>query len=275
MDLSVTLRDYPDPLVLIPRSASPTATWVSEGLLFIVGQPVEPESCRIVDVDLGHGSLPKIRVMRTVNPVKTYLQTQSTIITDGCIQVSWGAAIEPCLADMIRMIDSFTKESVDPSPPVGWWDKIRLMMHGQNVLTVSGGCELRVHALGSFSPYYNPEQSCGTHGIDICLNNGIKMELGGDPDQGKDVVIECGQLFFSIPSTGANSARTDTKSAGVFARLTGGVCLMIGVTYASQMAVGPRSASQWKRHCDVSLRSPDFCSNDMVLYFNIITKNVE
>ena len=264
-DLEVNLRDYPTPLVVVPRGVD-KKTWMSEGLLIIVGRKMELESTRTVSLDLSPLPLPPITVARTVNPVKTYLQTNTVISTPGSIRVTWGAAIEPCLADMIRIIDTFTQQTVDPSPPVGWWDKLRLMLHGQNTVKVTGGGELRVRILGSFSPYFDSRRSCGTQGIDVCLNQGTKIVVGGDPTSGRDVVMDCGQLLFQIPS-GNTSNNAKQKDGGVFVRLRGGVSLAVGIKFVVQSSSDRRRRQIWKRHCDVSLKSPEFCSGDEVCFY--------
>ena len=166
---------------------------------------------------------------------------------------------------MIRIIDTFAKENVDPSPPVGWWDKLRLMFHGQNTIKVSGGGELRVRVLGSFNPYAYTKMSASASSVDICANQGIHIELGGDPDENRDIVIECGQLTFEL-SAGA-SEMVDNRNE--LARLNGGVRLAVGMKFNASKLQKRRGHQNWRRHCDISLRSPEFCTNDesVFLYF--------
>jgi hypothetical protein len=90
---------------------------------------------------------------------------------------------------MIRIIDTFVKPSIDPSPPVGWWDKMRLIVHGHNTITITGGGNLRVRVLGSNNPYFDARHHEGSEGLDICFSKGVRLDLGGSEEIGEDVTI--------------------------------------------------------------------------------------
>ena len=250
-DLKAILRNYPFPLVSIPSSESVEHTWETKGLLILVGQQFDPDSMRDVELDLGPLAAPSLVVSRSMNPVKIYLNSKSIFRSSGILRVTYGASIEPCLSDMIRIIDTFSKDTIDTSPPVGWWDKLRIMIHGLNQIKVKGG-EIRVRVLGSFDPYFDPRKSSGNQGIDICADKGVNIELGGDPAEGKDVVIECGQLRLSLPSFKNES---QTLGDSDFIRLRGGVRLAIGIRYEI-IPVGVRHVIKWIRHSEVSLKNP-------------------
>lgn len=251
-DLEAKLRNYPFPLVSIPPTQSEMHhTWETKGLLVIVGQQFDPNSMREEILDLAPLSVPSLTVTRSMNPVKIYLNSESLVRSSGILKVTYGPSIEPCLSDVIRIIGTFTKDTIDTSPPIGWWDKLRIMNHGLNQIKLKGG-ELRVRVLGSFDPYFDPRKSSGTQGIDICADKGVSIDLGGDLGAGKDVVIECGQLRFSLPSF---KNKTKTNGDNIFVRLRGGVRLAIGIRYdIDPLKIG--SIIKWVRHSEVSLKNP-------------------
>ena len=255
-DLIITLRDYPHPLVSVPKGPD-AKTWTIEGLLIIVNNLMKPESVRAVDLDLKPLPLPPIRVYRAVDPVKIYLNSKSMIQTAGSIRVTYGAAMEPCLSDMIRMLDTFTKETVDPSPPIGWWDKLRLMLHGQNSLKLVGEGEIRLRVLGSFSPYFDSKKYTGTEGLEIVLNQGVHVHLGGDPFEGKDAVIESGQVTIGIPHSTSIAERDKSQ---IITRFKGGVTIVVGISFMTDPEKIPnRKTRTIKRHSDVNLVNPELC----------------
>ncbi|KAJ3103149.1 hypothetical protein HDU97_010357 [Phlyctochytrium planicorne] len=263
----VTLRDHHLPLVHIPKSS--TKSWKTEGLIVIA----EPSSLR---ESKRRGILPLaplpptpagetfITVTRQVNPVKVYTQTKTTLTTSSAITVNWGAAVEPCIGDMIRIIDSFTKPTIDPSPPIGWWDKLRLIVHGTNSINVTGGGCIRLRILGSNNPYFDARSCHGIEGLEIAVSKGIQVEVGGQPaGSNEDIVIECGQLVFSLPLSkierekpmGSRRIAVDEDVIGTF---NGGVRVSLGFMFK---CLDPETGEEIlapKTHAQVSLKHPDY-----------------
>ncbi len=249
-DLDVKLRNYPVPLVSIPSTDSKEHhTWETKGLVILVGQKSESDSMREEKLDLAPLNLPPLIVTRSLDAVKIYLNSDSLVRSSGVVRISYGPSLEPCLSDMIRIIGTFTKDTIDTSPPIGWWDKLRIMLHGFNRIKLHGG-EFNFRVLGSFNPYFDPIKSSGTQGIDICANKGVNIELGGDP--GKDVIIECGQLRLSLPCFKNESTNGDN----IFTRLQGGVRLAIGIRY-DIVPLKQGRLVEWIRHSEVTLKNPN------------------
>ena len=68
--------------------------------------------------------------------------------------MAYGACWEPAMAQYNLSVDLINKPSVDPSRPVAWWDKIRLLLHGRLTMSVQQMSWL-YHA--SFDPYNTTE----------------------------------------------------------------------------------------------------------------------
>lgn len=50
--------------------------------------------------------------------------------------IVWGPCWDPAWTLIGQSVDLLTKPTVDPSPPLAWWDKSRLLMHGRWVMDI-------------------------------------------------------------------------------------------------------------------------------------------
>lgn len=48
----------------------------------------------------------------------------------------WGPCWDPAWTLIGQSVDLLTKPTVDPSPPLAWWDKSRLLLHGRWVMDI-------------------------------------------------------------------------------------------------------------------------------------------
>ncbi|KAJ3089994.1 hypothetical protein HK102_004954 [Quaeritorhiza haematococci] len=292
--VEMRLRDFPHPFILVPNprdGSSTVPTWRTEGLLIIAEQIAHSESKRKVVLPL-HEWLPTVVrqplvVTRTVNPVKIYTRTTTTISTSSSVCFTWGASYDPAITDMARVLDSFTKPNVDPSPPIGWWDKVRIIMHGRNEFNVTGGGGIKFRLLGSMNPYFDPRKHFGTEGLELVAARGIRLEFGSggrseQSGENEDFLLECGELCMNIPSTVYHQFHhpdaNRTVQDDVIAKLKGGVKLTIGFKFM----VADRDANEddefdfefvdevtpTRTHNDIVLRSPEYAANEYSLAYD-------
>lgn len=50
--------------------------------------------------------------------------------------IVWGPCWDPAWTLIGQSVDLLTKPTVDPSPPLTWWDKSRLLLHGRWVMDI-------------------------------------------------------------------------------------------------------------------------------------------
>ncbi|CAG5051041.1 unnamed protein product [Parnassius apollo] len=140
----IRLRDFPQPLL----SMSELRLW---GTLLAAEEQPPPRAVRTVIIDQG-APWGKFELERSMMPLKWYY--------DLCCEMSeysyaFGPCWEPVIAHCNLAFDQVSRPSLDPSAPLAWWDKVRLLMHGR--LTVNCNkftCLLHV----SLDPYNTTEE---------------------------------------------------------------------------------------------------------------------
>ncbi|XP_075969988.1 bridge-like lipid transfer protein family member hobbit isoform X2 [Anticarsia gemmatalis] len=138
------LRDFPQPLL----SMSELRMW---GTLMAAEEQPPPRAVRTVVIDQGAPWGPQ-ELERSMMPLKWYY--------DLCCEMAefsyaFGPCWEPVIAHCNLAFDQVSRPSLDPSAPLAWWDKVRLIMHGR--LTVNCAkftCLLHV----SLDPYNTTEE---------------------------------------------------------------------------------------------------------------------
>ncbi|CAG9784045.1 unnamed protein product [Diatraea saccharalis] len=116
----ILLRDFPQPLL----SMAALRLW---GTLLAAEELPPTRALRTVVIDQG---LPwgECELERSMMPLKWYY--------DLCCEMAqfsyaFGPCWEPVIAQCNLAFDQVSRPSLDPSAPLAWWDKVRLLMHGR------------------------------------------------------------------------------------------------------------------------------------------------
>ena len=160
----VTLRNYPLPLLHIPpirpEQSSRLPSW-SVKTDFVIAEEFRDEGlvrhAQVEIVPPGKISRSKtnanrfcIDVRRTISPVKTYSDVDVAVNTINPTSITWGTSYQPAIQDMMQIIESFTKPQCDPSERVGFWDKIRLILHSRVQVSWCGGGDVHLRLKGKW-----------------------------------------------------------------------------------------------------------------------------
>ena len=81
-----------------------------------------------------------------------------------------GPCWDPALSEVSTAFDFISAPSVDPSPPLPFWDKMRLLMHGRLTLTTK---HIKFQCLTSLDPYNQTEM------LDMILSGASSASSGG------------------------------------------------------------------------------------------------
>ena len=128
----VMLRDYPLPLFSIPPHKNANAVaWEFETDLVVAEEmgtdlSVDWIDCPIVECHYGvHGASPmSILVPKTIMPVKTYANPVVRVMTNATTILSWSVSYTAAIQDLMKVIETLSSSPRDPSPVVGFWDKV-------------------------------------------------------------------------------------------------------------------------------------------------------
>ncbi|KAF9569300.1 hypothetical protein CPC08DRAFT_812902 [Agrocybe pediades] len=232
--LAVTLRDYPLPLVNISSETSSIA-WAFDTDL-IIGEEMGSEKsvdwvvCPIIEAEHAkHGEAPfSITVPKTIMPVKTYAAPIIKVTTPEASIFSWGVSYGPAIQDVMRIVDTLSSAPRDPSPSVGFWDKLRLVFHWTVKISFTG--DIRLYIKGSRDPHQTYDDGAG---FVLCWQGSPEIRVGYENQQKELIQVASDGMVIAVPNikNGVTSLSTAQKSKPfqkICARLSSGVRFGIG-----------------------------------------------
>lgn len=139
----VRIRDY-------PRYLFEIRDWELSGRLIGTEQDGQARAHRKQTVPLG-APWGDVTVHRNMPPLKFYYDFKSSI---SLYTIVWGPCWDPAWTLIGQSVDLLTKPTADPSPPLAWWDKSRLLLHGHWVMNIE---HANLHQLATEDPYNTTE----------------------------------------------------------------------------------------------------------------------
>lgn len=130
--LRLGFREYPLPLLHIPPPSKDSQSALDFDSDIVVAeemgtdQSVEWVPCEIVKAHSGiHGAAQLVvQIPKTIMPVKSYARPTIRVMTDRVTDFSWGVSYGAATQDLMRVIDTLSHAPRDPSPAIGFWDKV-------------------------------------------------------------------------------------------------------------------------------------------------------
>ncbi|KAM3584683.1 Protein SABRE [Umbelopsis sp. WA50703] len=155
----VQLRDYPLPLLYVPPSAKtesehwPRAWSLSGDYVFgdELGTKLATRTVNVTMLDIQNCQKYQMSVPRTSSPPKFYSVVEIECLCSNPVRMSWATSMQPTIQDVSRTFELFTRPSVDPSEKLGFWDKMRLMIHTRTRIRFAG--DFAVCLKGTRDPY--------------------------------------------------------------------------------------------------------------------------
>ncbi|KAL0070669.1 Protein SABRE [Marasmius tenuissimus] len=270
--LKVTLRDYP---LALAHVSSPSESGTDPALLFdtdlVIGEEMgPPSSVDWVDCPIVYGesasseSVMTVAVPKTIMPVKTYANAEVRIVTPKISSFSWGVSYAPATHDLMRVIETLTSAPKDPSQPVGFWDKMRLVFHWSLRASFKG--EVRYHMKGLRDPYEITDKGAG---FVLSWRGNTKLLVGRDNESKELIQVISDSLHIGIPELRRFPSQQSAPFKKTCAKILSGV--RFGFGFVFERACGPSCTSckgapfyrkcryfQFKPHHLVKLETKDF-----------------
>ncbi|CAG2170224.1 unnamed protein product, partial [Oppiella nova] len=139
----VSLRDFPQPM-------TDARDLTLRGIVLGAEQEASNRAKRTCFIDIGPNFEP-ICIERSMTTLKIYHDVTFDVAN---LSYTHGASWEPVLQQLALAFEMIFKPSLDPSPTLSWWDKMRFLFHGPLVI-VSEQLSLLFHA--SLDPYNSTE----------------------------------------------------------------------------------------------------------------------
>ncbi|BFZ59473.1 Protein SABRE [Saitoella coloradoensis] len=203
----VNLRDYPLPLIHIQAPStnrtSKMPTFSLQADFVIAEELANFESTRHVDVTVipankGRKGSPsfKMTIPRTSNPPKTYSTINIDINSDLPTRIAWGTSLQPAISDAMKVFESFTKPQTDVSEKLGFWDKIRLVLHSRMRLNWGKAGDVHFTLKGTRDPYIITGDGAG---FLFCWRGETACQIACDPEPRNLLQIESEEFMLAIP----------------------------------------------------------------------------
>ncbi|KAK9462819.1 golgi-body localization protein domain-containing protein [Lipomyces oligophaga] len=282
-EFRIILRDYPLPLFHVPAIKSmqvgDSRAWSLKSDCVIAEELFDESSNRYIQCPIARGSNHSdrdyiLKVTRTISAVKLYSNMDINIATADPTRITWAPSIQPAIQAVMMIFDTFTKPPVDPSPKVGFWDKLRLIFHSKIRFH---WCDGAVHLLlkGSRDPY---EVTGAGSGFAMCWENNVVFDVNPSDDQREFMRVDSNDFLLAIPdfsyyvrqmqvsdnaedTTSTLSSASDYSSKAQFLKvvmkLSGNVQWKAGLLFERNLGDGFGRTFESAPHYQVQLRRPN------------------
>lgn len=205
--LTLLLRDYYLPLLHLPAGDNRPIS-IAGNITFAERLNADPVSRRTVFVPFLPGALLLAapfygcHVLRSLDPVKFFHDITVVSRARTLAIISWGKSFQPSISTAMLCFDNVSKPPLDSSPPIGWWDKIRLIVHGKVHFAFAG--KLNLFIKGLTDPYKLIDDGSG---FVFSWNNGVTLDINKHGDGQRLVTVKAKQFVYGIPQLSENLRR--------------------------------------------------------------------
>ncbi|KAI5901583.1 Protein FMP27 [Candida parapsilosis] len=297
-EMRMQLRDYPLPILYSPRNKNTAnASLMLRGDLVISEKYVTDEKeIRQLQVPLVASHKDEanrydlLTIEKTLSSIKMYTKMDCDFNSDYPTRIVWGTSYNFGIQQFMLNFDQFSKPPVDPSQKLGFWDKLKYILHGS--CTIKTRKSLEVGFKGSRDPY---ELLSTSGGFVLSFKKNVVWKINKDDNSRNFFDITSDKVSWYIPNYLATPLLAWTRSSidsvylpdsphfistcfgyyledsatkpdfnllnKVFGKnvvsLSGGIEFHVG--FLLQHKVDGKRVEDFKPHYDVHLMNPKFC----------------
>ncbi|CCF55979.1 hypothetical protein KAFR_0A05440 [Kazachstania africana CBS 2517] len=250
------LRDYPIPVVSFPMTSTQGDVVFAEKMpndlaLYTTYVPFVPSTDN--EEYRKQNSIYGSHIIRTMNSVKIYINIQSSVSATTPVNITWGKSLQPAFESLMLWFDFLTKPKLDPSKKLGFWDKIRNLIHGQWSYLFSDNSQLHLNIKGAHDPYKISNDGAG---MTFCWTGNTKLIINGASNPEEFLKIESKKFELAI-----RDFLVPSKFDKVFMTLEGNVVWKLGILFEAgdidKAGETPRYIPS-RPHHDIRLVNPEF-----------------
>lgn len=209
-ELRINLRDYPLPLLHLPRALNSEgrgkALFMRGHLIICEALVLAKEHMRRLDVNLSRihkesggerSKYEKLLINKSMSTVKLYSDLDIRFGSDAPCRFVWGQSYQFGIQQSMLNFDSFSKPPIDPSPKLGFWDKMRYIIHGKLLVKAEGSTAIEVAFKGGRDPYNLFGDSSG---FILSFQQGISWMINENDDSLLFFDIQAQKVAWYIPN---------------------------------------------------------------------------
>ena len=253
-NFSFLLRDYSLPALFFPNTNVTGDIIFAEALgsskswrpIFVPFSTLSADHKELPDSIFGSD------IIRTLTPIKTFMDIRFTIDSDTPTQITWGKSLQPGYQSVMLWFDFLTKPPMDPSPKVGFWDKIRLLFHGKLEFQWLSNSSMHLNFKGSSDPYSIADVGAG---MTFAWSGDTKMTINGS--ERPDGFLEIKSTKFQMGVRDFSSSNNfDKVIMNLFGKVTWKMGMLFEAGDSKMVGYEPRSR-RLKPHYEVELVHPN------------------
>lgn len=308
-EVRMHMRDYPLPLLYLPRSANGKAkekAVVMQGHLVISESLVlEKEYLRRLEVKLSKevnripnsNNFDKLIIEKSMSLVKIFTDMDILFNSHAPARFVWGQSYQFAIQQIMLNVDLFSKPPVDQSPKLGFWDKLRIILHGKFKMRTEPEASIEVAFKGGRDPY---NLFASSSGFILSFRDHVVWNINEDDNAlnffdisarkvawyipnylesplvcwcrhsskltyfpaTKDLVTSCYAYYLDDIALSLDLQKTKVDSIEKsVVELSGGVRFVLGFLMQRKTGNGDKVSEECKPHYDVKLRNPDYCED--------------
>ncbi|KAI7900356.1 golgi-body localization protein domain-containing protein [Cokeromyces recurvatus] len=190
------IRDYPIPFILVPatKDNEEPYAWTLSGDYVLGDDMGDQDATRCIHVPIINNY--SMDIVRISTPLKFFSVVNIDVHNSALSYICWSVPYQPAIQDITRVLDTFTKPPIDPSQKIGFWDKIRLLIHTQTKISFIGGGDLAVVMKGTRDPY---DMSQKGFGLAKVWRNNVVWLIGHKNPEGEFMQIISQDYAFGVP----------------------------------------------------------------------------